>query len=248
MLAAVGRLSAKGGTAIGRGILTSLGAVAGKPITLDQEALASGARQPGVRFLGSSAVVLLSDGDNTASLDPLAVAPVAAQAGVRIFADRDREPERSGGRCRRVPGCDGARPRAAARRRGPQRRHVLRRRRRRRVATGVRQDRPEADGLRAQDRGDRDGGRRRTPVLPRRGRRCPCVGTDGWSDDAPPVAVGAARPGHSARVDRRVPVGPAPTSQVRGDLRQSLADPRRATRAFAVAAEDSRPRCSWRRS
>ena len=66
--------------------MTSLGAVAGKPLTLDQEALASGARQPGVRFLGSSAVVLLSDGDNTASLDPLAVAPVAAQAGVRIFA------------------------------------------------------------------------------------------------------------------------------------------------------------------
>ena len=41
--------------------------------------------QPGIRFLGSSAVVLLSDGDNTAALDPLALAPVAAQAGVRIF-------------------------------------------------------------------------------------------------------------------------------------------------------------------
>ncbi len=85
VLDAVGRLSAKGGTAIGRGILTSLGAVAGKPLALDQEALASGARQPGIRFLGSSAVVLLSDGDNTAALDPLQLAPVAAQAGVRIF-------------------------------------------------------------------------------------------------------------------------------------------------------------------
>ena len=85
VLDAVGRLSAKGGTAIGRGILTSLGAVAGKPLALDREALESGAPQPGIRFLGSSAVVLLSDGDNTAALDPLALAPVAAQAGVRIF-------------------------------------------------------------------------------------------------------------------------------------------------------------------
>lgn len=85
VLDAVDRLSAKGGTALGRGILTSLGAIAGKPLVLDQEALASGARQPAVRFLGSAAVVLLSDGDNTAALDPAALAPVAAQAGVRIF-------------------------------------------------------------------------------------------------------------------------------------------------------------------
>jgi Ca-activated chloride channel family protein len=85
VLDAVGRLSANGGTALGRGILTSLSAIAGKPLALDPEALASGARQPGVRFLGSAAVVLLSDGDNTAPLDPLALAPVAAQAGVRIF-------------------------------------------------------------------------------------------------------------------------------------------------------------------
>jgi len=85
VLAAVGRLSAKGGTALGRGILTSLGAVAGKPMALDQQALESGARQPGVHFLGSAAVVLLSDGDNTAALNPLVLAPIAAQAGVRIF-------------------------------------------------------------------------------------------------------------------------------------------------------------------
>ena len=41
--------------------------------------------QPDVRFLGSAAIVLLSDGDNTAQLDPLALASVASQAGVRIF-------------------------------------------------------------------------------------------------------------------------------------------------------------------
>ncbi len=85
VLAAVNRLKASGGTALGRGILTSLGAVAGKTLTLDRAALERGARQPDVRFLGSAAIVLLSDGDNTADLDPLALAPVAAQAGVRIF-------------------------------------------------------------------------------------------------------------------------------------------------------------------
>ena len=83
--AAIDRLSAKGGTALGRGILTSLSAVAGKPIALDREALEAGEQQPGLRFLGSAAVVFLSDGDNTAPLDPLAVAPIASQAGVRIF-------------------------------------------------------------------------------------------------------------------------------------------------------------------
>src|SRR4029079_17684523 len=86
VLAAVDRLSARGGAAPGRGILTSLNAVAGKTIVLDRDALENGAPQPGVKFLGSSAIVLLSDGDNTAQLDPRALASVAAQAGVRIFS------------------------------------------------------------------------------------------------------------------------------------------------------------------
>jgi Ca-activated chloride channel family protein len=85
VLDAISRLKPRGGTALGRGILTSLGAVRGKPIALDPEALAAGERQPNVPFLGSAAVVLLSDGDNTARLDPVAVAAVASQAGVRIF-------------------------------------------------------------------------------------------------------------------------------------------------------------------
>jgi Ca-activated chloride channel family protein len=85
VLDAVDRLSARGGTALGRGILTSLSAIAGHTITLDQEALAEGAPQPNVKFLGSAAIVLLTDGDNTARLDPRALAPVASQSGVRIF-------------------------------------------------------------------------------------------------------------------------------------------------------------------
>jgi Ca-activated chloride channel family protein len=85
VLDAIDRLSPRGGTALGRGILTSLGAVAGKPLRIDQAALEEGERQPNVRFLGSAAVILLTDGDNTAALDPRAVAPIAAQAGVRVF-------------------------------------------------------------------------------------------------------------------------------------------------------------------
>lgn len=85
ILDAVDRLSPRGGTALGRGILTSLNAVAGEPLRLDGDALESGARQPDVEFIGSSAIILLSDGDNTAALDPRALAGVAAQTGVRIF-------------------------------------------------------------------------------------------------------------------------------------------------------------------
>ncbi len=85
VLAAIKRLSTRGGTSLGQGILTSLGAVAGKPIALDRDALEAGEAQPGVKFLGSAVVILLSDGENTARLDPLALAPVAAQAGVRIY-------------------------------------------------------------------------------------------------------------------------------------------------------------------
>jgi Ca-activated chloride channel family protein len=85
VLDAIDRLSVKGGTALGRGILTSLGAATGKRIVLNESALENGARQPGIPFVGSAAVVLLSDGDNTAALDPLAIAPIGAQAGVRIF-------------------------------------------------------------------------------------------------------------------------------------------------------------------
>jgi Ca-activated chloride channel family protein len=86
VLDAVDRLSPRGGTALGRGILTSLSSIAGHTITLDPKALERGDPQPNVRFVGSAAIVLLSDGDNTAQLDPRAVASVASQAGVRIFA------------------------------------------------------------------------------------------------------------------------------------------------------------------
>ena len=85
VLDAIKRIGTRGGTSIGQAIVTSLNAIAGKPISIDQKALQDGQPQPRVRFLGSAVVILLTDGENTSRLDPLAVAPVAAQAGVRIY-------------------------------------------------------------------------------------------------------------------------------------------------------------------
>jgi Ca-activated chloride channel family protein len=85
VLDAIHRLAPNGGTSVGQGILASLNAIAGEPIPVDAEALAAGAQQPAVKFLGSSAVVMLTDGEDTSRLDPLAVAQIAAQSGVRIY-------------------------------------------------------------------------------------------------------------------------------------------------------------------
>lgn len=84
VLAAIERLSPQGGTAVGRGILTSLTAIAGRPVLLDDSPSASDLEAADVGYFGSSAVVLLSDGENTAAPDPLALAELASTAGVRI--------------------------------------------------------------------------------------------------------------------------------------------------------------------
>jgi Ca-activated chloride channel family protein len=84
VLNAIAQLSPGGGTSVGDGILTSLGAIAGKHISIDAQALQDGTPQKKVPFLGSAAVVLLSDGENTSKLDPVATADIASQAGVRV--------------------------------------------------------------------------------------------------------------------------------------------------------------------
>ena len=53
---------------------------------LDQQALADGETQSNVRFTASATVVFLSDGENASQVDPVALADVAAQVGVRIDA------------------------------------------------------------------------------------------------------------------------------------------------------------------
>jgi Ca-activated chloride channel family protein len=85
VLDAIKRIGTRGGTSISDAIVTSLNAIAGKPISIDQAALREGAPQPNVHFIGSAVVIMLTDGENTARIDPLTVAPIAAQAGVRIY-------------------------------------------------------------------------------------------------------------------------------------------------------------------
>jgi Ca-activated chloride channel family protein len=88
VLAAIERLRPDGGTALGRGLQTSLSAVVGKPVLVD----APGAGGPGVEpqgpdlgYHGSAAVVLFTDGENTADPDPMEVAELASSAGVRVY-------------------------------------------------------------------------------------------------------------------------------------------------------------------
>jgi Ca-activated chloride channel homolog len=84
VLAAIDRLSPLGATSLGHGIFTSLNAIAGHPIGLDENALAGNVDQVDIGYLGS-AVILLSDGENTSDPDPIKVAELAAVAGVRIY-------------------------------------------------------------------------------------------------------------------------------------------------------------------
>jgi Ca-activated chloride channel homolog len=86
VLAAIKRLSVGGGTSLGQGLYTSLEAIAGKPLTIDEAALERDDGVVDIGFFGSSAIVLLSDGENTSELDPLRLAEVASTAGVRVHA------------------------------------------------------------------------------------------------------------------------------------------------------------------
>jgi Ca-activated chloride channel homolog len=115
VLNAVNRLTAQGATSLGRGLLTALGAIAGKPIKFspssDDPSGAAATTDPSttetmvastgqanvdaapagsidsvdIGYFGSAAIVLLSDGENTAAPDPLEVAKLSSTAGVKIY-------------------------------------------------------------------------------------------------------------------------------------------------------------------
>ncbi|MCU1457386.1 MAG: von Willebrand factor type [Actinomycetia bacterium] len=84
VLSAIGRLQPRGGTSLGHGIFASLDAVAGKPLAINPNTLKSGSKAK-VPFLGSSSVIMLTDGEDTSRLDPHVFAQLASRAGVRIF-------------------------------------------------------------------------------------------------------------------------------------------------------------------
>lgn len=96
LLAAIDRLSPQGGTSLGQGIFSSLNAVAGEPIDLGASLEESQLESDGdlsqllsegidIGYFPAAVIILLTDGENTAGSDPLAMAQLAADAGVRIY-------------------------------------------------------------------------------------------------------------------------------------------------------------------
>ncbi len=85
VLAAIDRLQPGGGTALGSGLQTALSAITGQPVLVDASGSSVEPQGPDLGYHGSAAVVLFSDGENTAEPDPVAVAELASSAGVRVY-------------------------------------------------------------------------------------------------------------------------------------------------------------------
>jgi Ca-activated chloride channel homolog len=83
-LQAINRLSLGGGTTIAQGLLTSLDAIAGKTLKVNEKALASQSANVKIGFYGGATIVLLSDGENTSQTSPQPMAQLASVAGVHI--------------------------------------------------------------------------------------------------------------------------------------------------------------------
>jgi Ca-activated chloride channel family protein len=85
VLETIDRLTPQGATSLGQGIFSALNAIAGEAIAIEPEALEEGATSIEIGHFPSAVVLLLTDGENTSALDPLAIAQLAAEAGVRVY-------------------------------------------------------------------------------------------------------------------------------------------------------------------
>lgn len=85
VLDTIQRLSPQGATSLGQGIFSALNAIAGETISIDPATLEVEAAPVAIGHFPSAVVVVLTDGENTAPPDPLAIAQLAASAGVRIY-------------------------------------------------------------------------------------------------------------------------------------------------------------------
>jgi Ca-activated chloride channel family protein len=84
VFAAIDRLEPQGATSLAQGIFGALNAIAGEAIPIDPEALEAGTPVE-IGSYPSAVMLLLTDGENTAAVDPLLIAQLAAEAGVRIY-------------------------------------------------------------------------------------------------------------------------------------------------------------------
>lgn len=90
VLAAIDRVSPQGGTSLAQGIFTALNAIAEEPIALGDEGLdveTAPEELPAIEIgdHSSAVILMLTDGENTGGADPLAIAQLAAEAGVRVY-------------------------------------------------------------------------------------------------------------------------------------------------------------------
>ena len=85
LLATIERLTPQGGTSLGHGIFTSLNAIAGEPLSINEATLEEGTPELQIDNSSSAVIILLTDGENTAEPNPLEIALMAAESGVRIY-------------------------------------------------------------------------------------------------------------------------------------------------------------------
>jgi Ca-activated chloride channel family protein len=85
LLATIERLTPQGGTSLGHGIFTSLNAIAGEPLTINETTLEEDTPDIQIDNSSSAVIILLTDGENTNEPNPLEIAQVAAESGVRIY-------------------------------------------------------------------------------------------------------------------------------------------------------------------
>jgi Ca-activated chloride channel family protein len=81
-VAAIGRLSAGGGTSLGQAILVALGTITGKAVALPVDGASPTTKDLG--YWPSATIVVFSDGQNTGGPNAEGAAQLAAAAGVRI--------------------------------------------------------------------------------------------------------------------------------------------------------------------
>lgn len=93
ILSAIDRLSPQGGTSLGEGIFASLNAIAGKSLTVEAATTEGGAATLRIDNYSSAVAVLITDGENTEAPDPLEIAQLAADAGVRVYTIGVGSPE-----------------------------------------------------------------------------------------------------------------------------------------------------------
>ncbi|MEM7031466.1 MAG: VWA domain-containing protein [Chloroflexota bacterium] len=84
-LATIDRLSTQGGTSLAEGIFTALAAIAGEGFVIEGDATEASSATIDIGYNPSSVILMLSDGENTNETDPLPMAEIAANAGVRIY-------------------------------------------------------------------------------------------------------------------------------------------------------------------